>query len=214
LRIANCQLRIANTACIGLAAAALVFTAGAMTGCSSKDDSIIPTLREHLKRYPDMESEDIYKLVHQAAMGNGHLFTDTAGAKLYLLNELDEVRADTTEPLIEPLSPDGQIVRMNLRPFKARGGEADQLFDAMVRSANAFQQDPAKLARWWTEIMDEAEYGTIPTDRTTLQQLFDSMKMAGLPARHHSEAYEVAYQPAYRVLLRHEAQQLKLRVRN
>ena len=155
-----------------------------------------------MQRYPDMEADDIYKLVHQAAMGNGHLFTDTASVRLYLLNEFDEVLPDTTEPLIEPLSPDGRVVRMNLRPFKARGGDPEQLFEAMLRSSERFKQDPAALENWWTEIMGESEYGTIPSDRTTLQQLFDRMKADGFPPQHHSETYEAAYRPAYRVLLR------------
>jgi hypothetical protein len=179
-------------------------------GCDRTDDSILPVLNQHFRRYPDMEAEDIYKLVHQAAMGNGHLFTDTAGAKLYLLNELDEIEADTTEPLIELLSPEGRTVRLNLRPFKARGGDADELFEAMVRSATTFGQDPERLERWWNEIMDEAEYGTIPNDRSTLRQLFERMKADGFPARHHSETYEAQYRPSYRVLLREFADRLHL----
>lgn len=205
LRISNCGFRNSRILSSSAFLASLAFLAVTIlvsAGCSRSSDSILPVLKQHLQRYPDMEAEDIYKLVHQAAMGNGHLFTDTAGAKLYLLNELDEVEADTTEPLIEPLSPDGRIVRMNLRPFKARGGDADQLFDAMIRSANTFEQRPDDLERWWTEILDEAEYGTIPSDRTSLQALFDRVKAEGFPARHHSETYEVAYQPAYRVLLK------------
>jgi hypothetical protein len=214
LRISNCGFRnsgilfssafFAFFAFFAFSAAMVVFS----VGCGRSDESFLPVLKEHLKRYPDMEAEDIYKLVHQAAMGNGHLFTDTAGVKLYLLSELDEVKADTTEPLIEPVSPDGRIVRLNLRPFKARGGDADQLFAAMLRSAEQFQEDPDRLARWWTEIMDESDYATIPADRSTLQQLFDGMKAKGFPPRHHSETYESMYQPAYRILLREEAERV------
>lgn len=202
LRISNCGFRnsriLPSSAFFAFFAAAVVFSAG----CSRSSDSILPVLKQHLQRYPDMEANDIYKLVHQAAMGNGHLFEDTAGVKLYLLNELDEVNADTTEPLIESVSPDGQIVRLNLRPYKARNGDADKLFDAMLHSAAQFKEHPDRLEAWWQEVMDEAEFGTIPSDRTTLQQIFDRMKADGFPPLHHSETYEAAYRPAYRVLLR------------
>lgn len=207
LRISNCGFRnsrIRSSAFLAFLAVTVLVSAG----CSRSTDSILPVLKQHLQRHPDMEAEDIYKLVHQAAMGNGHLFTDTAGAKLYLLNEMDEVEADTTEPMIEPLSPDGQIVRLNLRPFKARAGDAEQLFDAMVRSANTFEQRPSSLERWWQEILEEVAYGTIPSDRTTLQELFDRMKAEGFPPVHHSETYESEYRPAYRVLLRELAEGL------
>jgi hypothetical protein len=29
-------------------------------------------VEDHLRRYPAMQVEDVYKLVHQAAFGNGH----------------------------------------------------------------------------------------------------------------------------------------------
>ncbi|MEK6651010.1 MAG: hypothetical protein AABY75_08535 [Bacteroidota bacterium] len=186
----------------GLAFLALFCGAVFGIACSRSDNSILPVLKEHMRRHPDMQAEDIYKLAHQAAMGNGHLFTDTAGVRLYLLNEFDEVSADSSEPMIETLSPDGAVVRLNLRPYKARGGDTDRLFQAMLSSADRIHQDPELLERWWQEIVAESEFGTIPADKTTLRELFASMKAAGFPPRHHSETYEAAYAPAYRVLLR------------
>lgn len=173
-----------------------------LIGCSRNDDSILPVLKQHLQRYPDMQADDIYKLVHHAAMGNGHMFTDTAAARLWLLSEMDEISADTTEPLIEQVSPDGVIVRVNLRPYKARGGDIETLYRSMLRSAGLFRQDPAQLERWGREIIDESEFGTIPVDKTTLREFFDQMKSAGYPAKHHSETYEKLYAPSYRVLMR------------
>lgn len=171
-------------------------------GCSKGADSILPVLKQHLQRYPDMQADDIYKLVHHAAMGNGHMFTDTAAARLWLLSEMDEISADTTEPLIEQVSPDGVIVRVNLRPYKAHGGDVETLFRSMLNSAGRFRQDPGQLERWGQEIIDESEFGTIPVDKTELRQFFGEMKAAGYPAKHHSETYEKLYAPAYRVLMR------------
>ena len=171
-------------------------------GCSRGDDSILPVLKQHMQRHPDMRAEDIYKMVHHAAMGNAHLFSDTAAARLWLLNEFDEIQGDTAEPLIEPVSPDGSIVRVNLRPYKARGGDIDRLFDSMVQSAGRIHQDAAALDRWLQEVLDESEFGTIPVDKTTLREFFDAMKAEGYPAKHHSETYETLYAPSYRVLMR------------
>ncbi len=171
-------------------------------GCSKDGDTILPVLKQHLQRYPDMQADDIYKLAHQAAMGNGHMFTDTTAARLWLLSEMDEIVADTTEPLVEQVSPDWITVRVNLRPYKARGGDVEKLFQSMLRSAQQFRQDPASLERWGREIIDESEFGTIPVDKTTLREFFDEMKAAGYPAKHHSETYETLYSPSYRVLMR------------
>lgn len=172
-----------------------------LVGCAKSDESFLPVLMEHLKRHPDMRVEDVYKLVHHGAMGNDHLFHDTAGIRLYLLEEMDEVPADSSEPLTERLTPDGSLVRLNLRPYKAFGGDVDRLIESMIRTSTLVRPRPDKFEKWWNEIMDEAEYGTIPIDRTTLRTYFEAKKEQGFPAVHHSEEYEASYAPAYRVLL-------------
>jgi len=37
-------------------------------------------LSQHIARYPRMQLDDIYKLLHQAALGPGHAVKDTAAA--------------------------------------------------------------------------------------------------------------------------------------
>jgi len=51
--------------------------------------SIIPILLNHLKRYPLMAIEDIYKLCHQAAMGPEHLIMNKKITFEKLCQELD-----------------------------------------------------------------------------------------------------------------------------
>jgi hypothetical protein len=159
-------------------------------------------LQTHVQAHPGMQVEDVYKLVHQAAFGNGHLITDEAGARAYLQSELDSVQADSSEPLIEPLSPDGSIVRVNLRPFKARGGDARVLGDAMLASAKRIAPRPALFERWWQEVADAASRGAVPFDAAGLRSFAAARKAEGYPAVHHSTEYEARYHPAYRVVLR------------
>jgi hypothetical protein len=170
--------------------------------CGHKSDSIVPVLQAQLRRYPAMQIEDVYKLVYQAAFGNGHLITDAAEARAYLRSELDSVAADATEPLAESLSPDGSVVRVNLRPFKARGVDPELLVDAMLASAPRLHAQPEAFDRWWQEIVDAAARGTIPFDSAALRSFANAKKADGYPAIHHSAAYESRYHPAYRVVLR------------
>ena len=44
-------------------------------------------LSAHLKRYPAMQLDDIYKLLHQAALGPGHAVENPAAARKRLDEE-------------------------------------------------------------------------------------------------------------------------------
>jgi hypothetical protein len=140
--------------------------------------------------------------VHQAAFGNGHLIDDEAGARAYLQAELDGVTADSSEPLIEALTPDGSVVRVNLRPFKAEGRDVKRLGDAMLASAPRLQPQPDRFDRWWQELVDAASAGAVPFDAAALRAFGAARKAEGYPAIHHSPDYESRYHPAYRVVLR------------
>jgi hypothetical protein len=181
------------------AGVAVLLAAG---GCRTPGDRMLPVVQEHLQRYPAMQVEDIYKLAHQAAFGNGHLITDEAGARAYLQSEFDSVTADAAAPLVEALSPDGSVVRVNLRPFKARGGDLRALGDAMLASAPRLRPQPASFDRWWQEIVDAAAAGAVPFDAAALRSFGAARKAEGYPAIHHSAEYESRYHPAYRVVLR------------
>ena len=171
------------------------------TSCGKSDESILPVVHKHLQRHPDMQVEDIYKLVYQAAMGNDHSVTDTAAARFNLLMEFDEVLADSSEPLVEPLSPDGRIVRINLRPYKAGQGDVNLLYFAMIRSSHFLRPSSERLDTWLDEIVEESEYGTIPVDKGTLKTYFAQKRADGFPAVEHSETYETLYAPSYRVVM-------------
>src|SRR5512147_989663 len=170
--------------------------------CGSGGRGIVTIVREHLRRHPAMQIEDVYKLVHQAAFGNGHLITDEAADRKYLQSEFDSATADADEPLMEPLTPDGSVVRVNLRPFKARRGDLGLLGNAMLASAKQLKPHPELFDRWWREIVEAAARGDIPFDAAALRSFGAARKAEGYPAIHHSTAYESAYHPAYRVVLR------------
>ena len=78
-------------------------------------------LHSHHERYPEMGIQDVYKLAHQAALGPGHAVGNPAGARDYLERELDDMGAGPVEPLFDPISADGELVRVHLRPYLEAG---------------------------------------------------------------------------------------------
>ena len=180
---------------------AIVALAIALPGCASHP-SIVDRLREQVERYPEMQPDDVYKFVYQAANGNGHLITDESDDRKYLAQELASVQANSDEPLIEPVSPDGKIVRVNLRPFKASGGNIDKLADAMIESAKRIKPNRIALERWWSEVVEASTRRQLPFDPVALKAYGSLRQIQDYPAQHHSPVYAKRYFPAYRVVLK------------
>ena len=160
-------------------------------------------LERHLAARREMRARDVYKLFYQAAFGVEHLLTDTAGVRAYLLEELSGLDTLTVgEDLLERISMDGEMVRVNLRPFKALNLPPDLLVQAMFRSAAETRPDTLLFYRWWheyTSLLWSGLIGPIPAD---LQEWDRRVQEGDLSPVHHSEPYMKAYRPAYRVVRR------------
>lgn len=157
-------------------------------------------LSAHFARYPAMQLDDIYKLLHQAALGPGHAVENSAAARKRLDEEIIALGAAPVELLQDVISPDGRLGRVHLRPYLASGGDRDSLLRAFVETANSYPASPDKLAKFCGCLGDLAAAGGIPFSREATLAYFDRIARDGYPVIHHSEAYRNAYHPAYRVV--------------
>ena len=150
-----------------------------------------------------MQVEDLYKLLHQAAMGSEHAIPSRQAAHQWLLREIEALSdGPFDEPLVEPIDPQGRLVRVNLRPFLRNGGDAEDLLDAFVRTAEHHAGSAITLEGYCTRALELAREGALPFDVVEMEKTFARLKNEGYPAVHHSETYAAAYRPAYRVVLR------------
>ena len=151
--------------------------------------------------------EDAYKWLFHAARGGEHAVTDASGPQAWLDREWETLgKPRPGERLIDPLRPDGAIVRLNLRPYRAAGGGKDALLAAFVASAREFRADPAAFAAAW-----RALGAALPPylARAEWERLDREASGGGYPAVHHSPAYQRARRPAYRVLTGARADRLR-----
>jgi hypothetical protein len=181
----------------------LAFLAVIVGITSGKDPkSIRGLLLDHIRQYPKMEIQDIYKLVFQATMGNEHMMGDVNEIRKYLDEELAVAEQAGDGQEVEPLDADSTVVRINLKAFKSRKGDAAALLNAMIATASRFKKDPDLLKKYWSEVQTLASEKQIPFALEDLKSFFVRMELKNFPAVHHSRAYEDAYHPAYRVILR------------
>lgn len=157
-------------------------------------------LSAHLARYPAMQLDDIYKLLHQAALGPGHAVDNPAATRKRLDEEIAALGEAPPELLQDVISPDGRLGRVHLRSYLASGGTADALHRAFVETANNYPASPDKLSKFCGCLGDLAASGGIPFSREDVVAYFDRISRDGYPAVHHSEPFRRTYRPAYRVV--------------
>lgn len=157
----------------------------------------------HFTCTPLMQVQDVYKLLHQAAMGSEHAVGDEQAARDWLECELSEMGAGPDDPLLDPLSPDGQILRVHLRPYLRAGKNPETLLRAFIQTANEWRGSPEKLKEYGVaaaRLLTQA--GTGSFKQGDFEAFFAKMEAQGFPAVHHSGEYERLYRPAYRVVAR------------
>jgi hypothetical protein len=151
-------------------------------------------------RHPLMQPADLYKLLHQAAMGSAHAIDDRAGARMWMDREVSVMGVTRADPMVDTIAPGGEVVLVNLRPWVAAGRSTDSLLDAFIATANTLERDTAKLARYLLLADTLADEGILPFGATAWRDLVTGLRRGGYPAVHHSPEYESAYRPAYRVV--------------
>jgi hypothetical protein len=157
-------------------------------------------LADQITRYPQMEIQDLYKLLFQAVMGSEHAISRPNAARSWLKRELENLAEGPDEPTIDVISPDGDIVRVNLRPFIQIGGDPSSLLGAFVRTANEYRGTIERLRLYWSFAERMAADGELPFERTDMRAFLKLVEEDEFPAVHHSPHYENAYHPAYRVI--------------
>ena len=161
----------------------------------------VRSLAFDLAEHPEAAAEDLYKFLHQAIYGPGHAIPDQDAAAKWLDSELEDLGPlRVGEPPCEVLGGSPILVRVNLRPFAAGGGDAAALLDAFVATAGEVRGDPGHMGEAieivvkWLRSDGEKELAD------SLEHLGAKLASKGYPAIHHSETYIEAYHPAYRVI--------------
>lgn len=163
-------------------------------------------IRAELHRHPRSEIPDLYTFVFHAAMGPAHAGVDSAMALEWIVREATALQPlsprASREPLFEPLSPDGALVRVNLRPYIACGGNLQILAGAFARTAREMRPSRERFDRYWGYVVESAKAGQVPFSVADLRAYVTRMSAEGLPPGGHSPPYTAAYHPAYRVVYR------------
>jgi hypothetical protein len=154
-----------------------------------------------LVTYPESTLQDIYKSFYQEHFGPGHIISDTASARRFLVRELSEM-GKIQSPYFETTGSQGDYVRVYLSAVSDSLITAEQLLDAFVRSANLWQEPTISWMEKWEAIVsiiqaNKIELESFETDLPLLTEAAQNNQ-----AVHHSRRYNEAYHPHYRIVER------------
>lgn len=152
-------------------------------------------------RYPDATLQDIYKTCYQDYFGAEHLMTDTAAARMYLHEEIEECRNTdmSAMPEEEPTGFRHRFTRVNLSNVVEGKLTEDQLLTMFVKAAG---RDNAYGDNWeeeWGRIVNEAlKVNPGWSDPELMAELQEAAR--NKKAVRHSDAFRTAYNPHYRIV--------------
>lgn len=181
-------------------------------GVSREASPIVPEAHELM---------DIYKCLHQAEFGVGHIIDHPESFAHRLHQEMarNTVSGAVREPVVESLSIDGQVLRVNLRPLRTAfidevDRAVDDLAQACITSVHVIRGvnerffdalDAFMMVNRAGEIVLAGHVFAFPSQwvETFLFELRQLMRrIRQVPVFSHSQRYKQLNRPSYRVVAR------------
>ena len=159
-------------------------------------------LIEHSQRYPQWAIDDLYKLMHQSAIGSEHALSSEDRVRDWLRTEVNSLGSGPDEPILDPISPDGKIVRIHLRPFSKLNLDTEKLLQAFLHTAQIVTPSTNQMLEYTILAKKLAEDGHLSFDADEIYGYVQELRESGFPAVHHSQIFKEKYLPAYRVVAR------------
>ena len=155
---------------------------------------------QHIARYPNLELIDLYKLLHQSALGASHASAaDDILEKEFNL-EWDNLTGVHVEPAIDPISPDGKIARIHLRSYLSQDYSKDDLLMAFIRTANAHNGSQEKLKKFCNCLRDLSIAKQLPFNPEDTEAFLNDVENKDYPTLRHSNIFKKEYEPSYRIV--------------
>jgi hypothetical protein len=150
----------------------------------------------HLHHYPLLQADDIYKLVYQGVFGPAHLITDHQAVATKIQEEITSVKLFSAPAEVEPVDPEGLLIRVNLAYLTNSWQRQKLLSLALLETCRTFPPKPELFPLRIKAAIEWCRYH-LPNQLRRLKTLSDSLPVQ----THHSEIYLRNYHPAYRVIL-------------
>ncbi len=153
-------------------------------------------LLEHVRHYPKLQIQDIFKFLYQSSFGCEHLVRSEEDAVLQIKRELCDA-GEISGELVEEL--DGNYCRVSLG-YVGAGLSVTTLGKLFCMSAKREESPIPSLEKKLKTTEQLISQGELPFSLKEFSNSLGLWKSAGYPSLHHSEQFRALYRPAYRVI--------------
>jgi len=151
---------------------------------------------QHCKKYPRLDTCDLLKFLFQSSFGCEHLAGSLQTAVDYIANEYESL-CPHSDGIIDEL--DGDFSRVHLS-YLNQGLSVETFGKIFCASAKKEPDGILNLERKLTVLKELARENAIPFSSAEIEKAADEWKIKSYPSIHHSNAFRLAYKPAYRVI--------------
>jgi hypothetical protein len=160
---------------------------------------------------------DIYKCLHQGEFGIGHLIDDLVNFQNRLFHDILKSHPTSDEPILENVSINGIVMRLNLRPFRALYGNdiekaCNVLAKVCINSSENTKGDNERFFSLLHGFRDLNREGKLRVGKTRIIFPTDMVdhflrevkkivhRIGEIPVFSHSAKYRQLNEPSYRVI--------------
>lgn len=149
-----------------------------------------------IAKYPFAKACDIYKILYQIYFGPAHILRNIESSRKYLDEEFDTAEPENGD-VFESIDTNGEIYWLHIRRAKAHGVSIEDIWSVFSKSAEGFETNPQKFRQEWLKISESLKNTAFADDLHELDNLANSENP---PAVHHSESFNKAIKPNYRIV--------------
>lgn len=154
-------------------------------------------LLAHLKQYPQMQLQDVVKLLYQSEFGGGHMITSPEKSLDRLKEEYKSFKWEYSTIICEPIG--GEMYRIYLSALEDGLSEEtlNRMFTETAARASGTREGFEEKLRC---LLQCCRSGELPFTLAQAEAFLDTYRSRGYPAVRHSSCYRSAYHPAYRIV--------------
>ena len=157
---------------------------------------ILALVNEHLGRYPDMEPQDIIKLIYQNEFGGGHMIDSFENSFQRLKDECDSL--DEKSSFLSTEKIGDNLIHVNLT--KLNEFQLKALNQIFVVSSKQKSGNLTAFIEKLSLVKQAMEIKEIDYDSQLFTQELTAYEKLNFPPISHSNQYRQLYQPHYRVV--------------
>jgi len=155
-------------------------------------------IEKHLRKYPGMESQDIYHLVCEGVYGFNYVECSRNDIYKNLKKKYKDIYPDNSYEMLEQISPDNKYIRVNLRKYKFCNGDLYLLCEMMYQSQKKVNK--SKIESSLLEINKTIKKGNLNFSRTKWLEYYHILETNNFPYPDYSEYFQEFFNPAYVVV--------------